>query len=107
MKTTKSTIDNSYTLTTYENGVQYVIYGSASWLVGNPNDTIGTSLFKKYFPAPSETDILYNKLIESARKIRANAGLNRGQTPSRNAAIKRMMQGRADALESKAYSLKR
>jgi hypothetical protein len=58
-------------------------------------------------PTKEEIDALYNKLIESARKIRANADLKRGQTPSRNAAIKRMMQGRADALESKAYSLKR
>jgi hypothetical protein len=45
-----STIDNEYKLATYSNGVQYVIYNSASWLVG---DKIGDSLKAKFFKEPT------------------------------------------------------
>jgi hypothetical protein len=46
-------------------------------------------------------------LTKASKKLRENAGLNRGLTPSRNAAIKRMMIGRADAIDIKISELKR
>lgn len=49
MKNETSTIDSNYTLFTYDNGVQYIIYNSASWLVG-ASDGIGTMLKNKLFP---------------------------------------------------------
>ena len=44
------------------------------------------------------------KLLAKADKMRKNAYLNRA-TNSRNAKVARMMIGRADALEAKAYNL--
>lgn len=49
MKTKTSTIDSDYKLLTYSNGVQYIVYHSASWLVG-ADDEIGNALKEKYFP---------------------------------------------------------
>jgi hypothetical protein len=51
MKIQKSTIDSNYKLVTYDNGVEYVVYHSASWLVGATHDEIGTKLKKKFFPS--------------------------------------------------------
>ena len=50
MKIQKSKIDSDYKLITYDNGVQYIVYGSASWLVG---DKIGDSLKAKFFKEPT------------------------------------------------------
>jgi hypothetical protein len=47
MKIQISKIDDQYKLTTYGNGVEYIVYNSASWLVG---DKIGNLLKAKYFP---------------------------------------------------------
>ena len=49
MKTQTSKLDNYTKLTTYDNGVEYIISGSASWLVG-ADDKIGTNLKAKHFP---------------------------------------------------------
>lgn len=48
MKVVTSKIDSQYKLATYENGVQYIVLNSASWLVG-ADDGIGESLKRKYF----------------------------------------------------------
>jgi len=49
IRTINSTIDSEYKLAMYSDGVEYIIYGSASWLVGNKNDDTGSFLKRKYF----------------------------------------------------------
>ena len=51
----KSTIESDYKLVTYNNGVQYVVYHSASWPVG---DEIGTTLKNKFFQDSIELNSL-------------------------------------------------
>lgn len=46
------------------------------------------------------------ELSAKADQIEANAGLNRGATPSRHRRVKQMMIGRADALRVKANALR-
>ena len=50
MEIQKSTIDSDFKLLTYSNGVQYIVYHSASWLVGCNCDKNGSELKDHYFP---------------------------------------------------------
>jgi hypothetical protein len=102
-----STIDNEFKLTTYSNGAQYIVYGSASWLVGCDSDKTGSALKSKYFTKPQvETNNLKGReMLRKAQTMRDNASVNRGYNADRRAKVERLMIGRADALEVKAYKL--
>lgn len=112
MKNEKSTLDNGYTtLFTYDNGVQYIIQGSASHIVAE--DGIGLTLKNKHFPQIEEVkevepvEIVEKRrdMLKKANAMRRRAGSNKAYNPKHSTRIKAMMIGRADALESKAYSL--
>lgn len=62
MKVQKSTIDSNYKLVTYDNGVEYIVYHSASWLVGATHDEIGTKLKKNLFPSENGGYIAETKI---------------------------------------------
>ena len=68
MTTTKSTIDSDYKLLTYSNGVEYIVYNSASWLVG-ADDEIGRSLKKKYFPRKDTLEQRIKQWFEKQRHV--------------------------------------
>jgi len=68
MTTTKSTIDSDYKLLTYSNGVEYIVYNSASWLVG-ADDEIGNSLKKKYFLKKATLEQRIKQWFEKQRYV--------------------------------------
>lgn len=107
MKVQTSTIDNEYKLTTYDNGAQYIVYGSASWLVGCDSDKTGSALKSKYFTKPQveANNLKGHEMLRKAQSMRDNASTNRGYNANHRAKVERLMVGRADALESKAYKL--
>lgn len=107
MKVQTSTIDNEYKLTTYDNGAQYIIYGSASWLVGCESDKTGSALKSKYFTKPQveANNLKGHEMLRKAQAMRENAANNRGWNAGRRARVERLMIGRADALHTKALKL--
>jgi len=102
-----STIDNDYKLTTYSNGAQYIVYRSASWLVGCESDKTGSALKSKYFTKPrvAADNLKGREMLRKAQAMRENAANNRGWNASRRARVERLMIGRADALHTKALKL--
>jgi demethoxyubiquinone hydroxylase (CLK1/Coq7/Cat5 family) len=62
-----STIDNDYKLTTYSNGAQYIVYSSASWLVGCESDKTGSALKAKYFTETTQEAISLEATLQELR----------------------------------------